>query len=405
MPSSQRQPGYYARLIALFPDREFFMRSQGKVKFLKISARLQMTVAALIVIAIAIWLMATLFMLATQYSISSEKQALGVKQAQIATSAGRVSQYRESVDAVADDLEKRQGVLENIVTSHLGEGESADGLVASSTISEPTHDAETTTTSKKTLDKISAVIPEAARLAQMEARQLAFVEKLTAIAERRSARAEAAIRKFGLNPDAMALSTQNGAARAQGGPFLPFFKNTANAVRPLDPRFLVLEKTLTRMDALERGLIAIPSGKPALTTPMTSNFGYRRDPFTGQVAMHSGIDFKGKHGEGILAAAVGKVIFAGRKSGYGKVVEIAHGNGLVTRYAHLSSIAVTTGQAVAKGEKLGGMGSTGRSTGTHLHFEVRNKDRAINPRPFLEANRDVLKVQAIAQQRADSASD
>lgn len=95
------------------------------------------------------------------------------------------------------------------------------------------------------------------------------------------------------------------------------------------------------------------------------------------------------------------MVFAGVKSGYGNCVEVAHGNGLVTRYAHLSSIGVRPGQKVDKGERLGGMGSTGRSTGTHLHFEVRHNDRAMNPRPFLEANRDVLKIQAVAEQRTD----
>ncbi|MEP6011856.1 MAG: M23 family metallopeptidase, partial [Parasphingorhabdus sp.] len=87
------------------------------------------------------------------------------------------------------------------------------------------------------------------------------------------------------------------------------------------------------------------------------------------------------------------------KSGYGKTVEITHGNGLMTRYAHLSRIGVTAGQKIEQGLQLGAMGSTGRSTGTHLHFEVRLNGKAVNPRPFLEANTDVLKVKAIARQR------
>jgi len=133
---------------------------------------------------------------------------------------------------------------------------------------------------------------------------------------------------------------------------------------------------------------------------ITSSYGYRRDPFTGGGAMHSGIDFKGPKGQPILAAAGGRVTHAGWKSGYGKAVEITHGNGLMTRYAHLSRIDVAAGQRIEQGIQLGAMGSTGRSTGTHLHFEVRLNGRAINPQPFLEANTDVLKVKAIARQRA-----
>ena len=92
-----------------------------------------------------------------------------------------------------------------------------------------------------------------------------------------------------------------------------------------------------------------------------------------------------------LAAAKGEVIFAGRRGGYGKLVEISHGNGMITRYAHLSRIDVTVGQSIDAGETLGGLGSTGRSTGPHLHFEVRINGRAVNPRPFLETAPDVLK--------------
>lgn len=405
VPFLKSQPRLYARLAALFPDREFFMRSQGEVKFLKISSRLQMTVAGVVAGAVVIWLLATLFMLASQWAMNNEKRALGLKQAAVATSADRVAAYRDSVDEVAEDLERRQVVLENIVSSHLGDEDVSDD--AANLVGNSGEDAANSTDNETeiTVRKISAIIPEAANLARIEARQLAFVERLTKLAEQRSQRAETAIRKFGLNPDMIARSSRSSANSAQGGPFQPFFSNNDKSDRPLDPRFTALEKSLLRMDALERGLIGIPSGKPARITPMTSNFGYRRDPFTGRAAMHSGIDFKGSHGEGILAAAVGTVKFAGRKSGYGNCVEVAHGNGLVTRYAHLSSIKVRPGQKVAKGERLGGMGSTGRSTGTHLHFEVRMNNRAINPRPFLEANRDVLKIQASAQQRADSASD
>lgn len=381
-------------LAQWFPDREFFMRSQGQIKFVKVSARLQMTVAGCVAAAVLLWLTITLTMLVSQYSISAERLALVRKQAQVESSASRVAAYRSSVNDVAADLEKRQAFLEDIVTSYIGEqaaSEDGSAVVGDAALKAASDEAA------KTATKISALVPEAAGLARMEARQIAFVEQLTKSALLRSSKAEQAIRNFGLNPDSVARAS----ASAQGGPFIPF-KGSGN-VR-LDPRFTALGKTLARMDALERGLVAIPSGAPALAPAITSGYGYRRDPFTGAAALHSGIDFKGAHGSAILAAAQGKVVFAGVKNGYGNCVEVAHGNGLVTRYAHLSSIGVRPGQRVGKGERLGGMGSTGRSTGTHLHFEVRQNDRAMNPRPFLEANRDVLKIQAVAEQRTDDAS-
>lgn len=377
-------------LAQWFPDREFFMRSQGQVRFVKISSRFQKTIASALVVALLLWLLVTLAMLASQYSISAERLALVRKQAQVETSASRVAAYRSSVNDVAADLEKRQAFLENIVTSYIGDQAASEdaGTVVGEAGKGSSDEAD------QTARKISAMVPEAAGLARMEARQIAFVEKLTKAAAVRARDAEQAIRKFGLNPDSVARIT----ATAQGGPFIPF--KMAGSLQ-LDARFTALGETLARMDALERGLVAIPSGVPALAPAITSGFGYRRDPFTGAAALHSGIDFKGAPGSPILAAAPGKIVFAGVKSGYGNSVEVAHGNGLVTRYAHMSSIAVRLGQRVDKAERLGGMGSTGRSTGTHLHFEVRHNDRAMNPRPFLEANRDVLKVQAVAQQRTD----
>jgi murein DD-endopeptidase MepM/ murein hydrolase activator NlpD len=381
-------------LALWFPDREFFMRSQGQIKFVKVSARLQMTIAGSVVAAVLLWMLITLAMLVSQYSISAERLALVRQQAQVESSASRVAAYRSSVNDVAADLEKRQAFLEDIVTSYIGEqaaSEDASAVVGEAALKNGADEAA------KTATKISAMVPEAAGLARMEARQIAFVEQLTKAALLRASKAEQAIRNFGLNPDSVARAS----ASAQGGPFIPF-KGSRNVL--IDPRFTALGKTLARMDALERGLVAIPSGAPALAPAITSGYGYRRDPFTGAAALHSGIDFKGAHGSAILAAAQGRVVFAGIKNGYGNTVEVAHGNGLVTRYAHLSSIGVRAGQRVTKGERLGGMGSTGRSTGTHLHFEVRHNDRAMNPRPFLEANRDVLKIQAVAEQRTDDAS-
>ena len=155
---------------------------------------------------------------------------------------------------------------------------------------------------------------------------------------------------------------------------------------------------------MERALAAIPTAMPAASMMLSSGFGYRSDPFTGGGAMHAGLDFKGPVGTPILAAAEGKVVLAGFHGGYGNMIEIRHANGLVTRYAHLSGLNVRSGQMVERGVQIGRMGSTGRSTGSHLHFEVRQNGQAINPRKFLEVNPDVLKVQTVAGNRADSAT-
>jgi len=118
---------------------------------------------------------------------------------------------------------------------------------------------------------------------------------------------------------------------------------------------------------------------------MSSPFGIRRDPFLGRPAVHPGIDLRGEVGEPVRATATGRVSVAGRYRGYGNMVEINHGNGLATRYGHLSVITVKIGQFVRIGEVVGKIGSTGRSTGPHLHYETRINGEAVDPQKFLRA--------------------
>ena len=134
----------------------------------------------------------------------------------------------------------------------------------------------------------------------------------------------------------------------------------------------------------------LPSGMPVASGYIASGYGERSDPINGHQAIHLGLDFDAPIGTPVLAVAEGVVSFVGVKPGYGNVVEIDHGRGLKTRYAHLSSIAVRPGQRVGIGQRIAGMGSTGRSTGTHLHYEVWVNGRAQNPGRFLKAGQYVL---------------
>ncbi len=381
MHKQNTRQGLKARLDHMFTDREFFMRSHGQVRFLTISAKLQKRVVYSVAAALAFWLIVTLAMMVNQLTVTGERMALAEKEAAVNSTESRVASYKASIDDVAADLKRRQDVLDQMTEQFVGDQPAVtDQKQVDKQLSENTR-------------KISAAFPEASHLANIEARQIRFARRLTMAAVQRTEQAAEAIRKFGLNPDKLTKNSTD----AMGGPLIPFSRNKD---RQLHPTLERLNLALQRMDSLERTLIAIPSGKPSSTGMITSSYGYRRDPFTGGGAMHSGIDFKGPLGQPILAAAGGKVTHAGWKSGYGKAVEITHGNGLMTRYAHLSRIDVKVGQRIEQGIQLGAMGSTGRSTGTHLHFEVRLNGRAINPRPFLEANTDVLKVKAIARQRA-----
>ena len=396
MHNQNLKSGFSARVDRMFTDREFFMRANGQVRFLTISAKLQKRVALAVSAVIAIWLLATLVMTVSTLTASGERMALAKKEAEVNSGQSEIAAYKDSIDGLAKDLIRRQEAMEQITQQFIGE----EGLNGEELIKGAAPLSETGSKISLNAKKISAVVPEAAILAQLESRQISFADKLTRAALARTARAEAAIRDFGLNPSI--LSPQSG--KAAGGPYIPLF---TDGEKQLHPTLKRLNDALLQMDHVERILLAIPSAMPTGTPDMammTSSFGYRRDPFNGSGAMHSGIDFKGRSGQPVLSAARGTITHAGWKSGYGKTVEITHGNGLMTRYAHLSGIQVKAGQKVKRGIQVGAMGSTGRSTGTHLHFEVRLNGAAINPLPFLKENTDVLEVQTLARERTDAAT-
>ncbi|WP_428327359.1 M23 family metallopeptidase [Mucilaginibacter sp.] len=150
-----------------------------------------------------------------------------------------------------------------------------------------------------------------------------------------------------------------------------------------DEKYSLYDEYLNR---LVHTVAFTPMGYPRISS-LTSYFGYRSDPFdTGNAEFHPGIDFKGNRGDEAKCTANGKVVFAGWYGGYGNCVRIAHSNNFETLYGHLSRITVKVGQEVTAGEKIGEVGSTGHSTGTHLHYEVRKNGKAINPIKFLTLN-------------------
>ncbi|EQB33451.1 hypothetical protein M529_04075 [Sphingobium ummariense RL-3] len=362
------------------PEREIFLRSGGQVKFVRISRRAQMVSIGVLSTALLGWAGVTLAMAWESAAVAHDRAVLTAQGKAVASTASKVADYRKSVDSLAHDLEARQDFMDGLYRTHFGDGRAATGkdLVG---------EEEGKPEGK---DKIS-LAPEAAPLIRLADRQRRFAMMMTAAVDRRADKAAAAIRSFGLNPDQLFRN----AARAQGGPFVPW-QGEKDA---LTPELEELADALTRMEFLERSLVAIPSGRPTDAPMETSSYGYRRDPFNGRPAFHAGIDFPGRYGQPILAAARGRVTYVGQRQGYGNVVEVVHGNGMMTRYAHLSGFASRVGQEVARGDTIGRMGSTGRSTGTHLHFEVRLNDQPINPRRFLEARQDVLQVQQLAKAR------
>jgi len=131
----------------------------------------------------------------------------------------------------------------------------------------------------------------------------------------------------------------------------------------------------------------MPTGRPITRGWLSSYFGLRTDPFTGRRVHHSGIDFAGKLGSDIVSVAAGVVTYSGKRSGYGNLVEVNHGNGYVTRYGHCKENLVRVGQTIKKGQVIAKMGTTGRSTGPHVHFEVMRNGRHVDPKRYIHASR------------------
>ncbi|MBK5265514.1 MAG: M23 family metallopeptidase [Alphaproteobacteria bacterium] len=153
-----------------------------------------------------------------------------------------------------------------------------------------------------------------------------------------------------------------------------------------DVDFRTIFVSWKKMDNVAHSTVSIPTRKPVDNLTLTSNFGVRSDPFNGHRRAHKGIDIPGPVGTPIYATADGVVGSAQWVNGYGNMVEINHGSGIETRYGHMSKLIVAANERVHRGQIIGLMGSTGRSTGSHLHYEVRVDGLAVNPVPFVESN-------------------
>ncbi len=184
---------------------------------------------------------------------------------------------------------------------------------------------------------------------------------------------------LGITPAPHATTTQ-----AMGGPFIPAADAQSPTALKTNQTYNALLAFAQARTALAKAPIHYPFARP---NRISSPFGTRTDPFGGARAFHTGIDYPAPFGTSVFTTGQGKVVYAGLKGGYGKFIEVEHANGIVSRYAHLSRILVSVGQEVSPGAKIGEVGSSGRSTGAHLHFEIRRDQTALNPQDFLDVGR------------------
>lgn len=211
-------------------------------------------------------------------------------------------------------------------------------------------------------------------LVAIDMAQTRAVETIAAAATERVEKAEALIGDLGIRVDLPAAPAE---AADVGGPYVPM--SVMGLAQALDQA----ESAFDRLDGLRHAVARLPLGEPLPGADITSGFGSRRDPFLSTFAFHTGVDFRSPTGTDVRPTAPGVVVSAGWAGGYGNMVEIDHGNGLATRYGHLSRIIAKVGDKVSTDSVIGEVGSTGRSTGPHLHYETRVKGTAVNPMLYI----------------------
>lgn len=397
------QGGLKTWILHHFPERQIYLRSGGEVKFYLLSTRLQVFVVSLLTI-MAIWCVFTMANLLLGHNplrpASQEvkrvqahyQRLLADAQAKETNARLMLTEQRENFEKMAKSFEEKHNTLSKMIDgqapitgSDPQKGETLEFASNRVLMSPATRDvaprtarsritqtAEATTgldidTSLNSLNQTQNTI-----LTSAENSTLDKIESQRAL-----------IHAVDMDVDTVLEESPFG----KGGPYLPVDKNSfITNENGFISRVATIQARLAEAESLDQAIQSMPFGYPVGgENYKTSRFGMRKDPFTKRPTFHGGLDFGGRKNTDILATADGIVSHSGRKGTYGRLVEIDHGHGFVTRYAHLQKTNVKRGQKVKKGDKIGGMGSTGRSSGTHLHYEVHFQGRVYDPNKFLKA--------------------
>ena len=392
------------RILASFPKRQIYLRSGGEVSYFNLSTRLQLSALSVITL-MALWCVFSVinmvFNINPMHSSSAAVKEVEARYARLladseakqASQQALLAEQRESFEVMAANLEAKHQTISHIVSSDVlppaatqKTVQYADATIVMAPTTRDTFERVARRSQIETVD-VATGLPIDNSLTSLDDTQNAIL--LTAEVELldQIERNRALIAKTDMNV-ADVLERGTGGT---GGPFIPLDAPEAD-INPgeFQPRVNEIQARFVERESLDAAVRSLPLGHPVVDeTYMSSDFGVRSDPFTKRPTFHGGIDFGGRPMADIQATAPGTVIYAGRKGAMGIMVEIDHGHGFTTRYGHLKKTFVKRGQRVETGTKIGGMGSTGRSTATHLHYEVRFDGRAYDPEKFLKAGKHV----------------
>ncbi|MGH6999766.1 MAG: M23 family metallopeptidase, partial [Phenylobacterium sp.] len=372
-------------LVELFPERHLYIRSGGEMRSFVLTTGRQMAIAGGVA-AGALWMgVSTAAMMVNAMAVSSHDQQLARMQAKserlvadrearLNSAMVQLNQAEGGIGALAATVENRHAALAMLLTEFKGQPGAQAALAPA--IAKAT--------------SASAEVGPLRRIELVRAGQERLIDAADDFAKTRADRLRLAFRLAGLTPSSYVPK-----GGSLGGPLIEAKDPRAlAAVLDVDEDFAEriqhAATNLSEAGALIDAAAKLPFARPTTAAAQTSSYGVRFDPFTRRPAFHSGLDFAGPTNTPIYSTAPGVVSFTGVRSGYGNTIEIDHGRGFKTRYAHLQAIGVRPGERVTVGSRIGGMGSTGRSTGPHLHYEVWVNGRAQNPSRFVKAGDYVL---------------
>ncbi len=403
--------GPWEHIQQRFPDRQIYHRTEGQVRYFVVTTAMQLSVIGAVCV-LAVWLTITSvnMVLANsetgrvrdQIVAMEDRHAEELEEARASEAAALayVESRTSAFDNAAGEFQLRHDTLRRLLDFaddlSVGEDRESPGLdegrilMAASPADPAPRTALYDAASPADMEGLAEE-----RVAALLSDQDAALAAAEDSAERRLENLRAVLRLTGMRVeeamDEGPLEEEGGT----GGPFIPLdrapiFSQAIDLEDPFNARVARIASRLVEAEQLETLLTAAPLAIP-VDGPYrrTSNYGSRLDPFTGRLAFHAGSDFAAYRNAPIIAPAPGRVVYAGWRAGYGRTVEIDHGFGYRTRFAHLHSIDVRRGDAVETGQRLGGMGSTGRSTGTHLHYEVWFRGAHVDPESFIRAGRYV----------------
>jgi len=435
-----------SRFAHFFRERQVYLRSDGQVHFVTIRPWVQIGAVILVLVATSWVVFASVNVAFKDQIIAAKKLKYHRMQTayedQIAAMSANVNQIngrlllnQDSYEAKLNTfkhqqttLEERQALIERLMRQGFGLKLAKSGTLPS--VARPAATAATTAQSGADGDRLELSFEQRSpikaqsrqrdtqkqskkqeshlrisktilsiddELAKMQGKlatareiQTGILKSLESRSARQARETSKLMASLGFNAERMYAAGES-RRPGIGGPFVSLGKDMEFSANEDEERVAHIRENLDKTDTLRRQIMTMPIAKPLrITLRVTSPFGPRRDPFRKVGAMHTGIDYTAKWGEPVYSTAKGKIVRAGWMGGYGRVIEILHAYGIITRFAHLSRIDVSVGDSVRKNEVVGRVGSSGRSTGAHLHYETRVNGKAVNPNRFMRAERHVF---------------